>query len=62
LDEADNKEVFLKKNQFVVLKVLKNILIKTENSEHLHILQDGQTFEVFGPGGMKEKTFYSKSL
>ena len=62
LDKSSNKEASLKRDQFVVLKGVKSIWIRTDNSEYIQILQDGQTFGVFGTGGAKERTFYSKPL
>ena len=62
LDTQNREEIFLKKDQFRVLKGIRSIRIHTDNSDRIQILQDGRTFGVFGSGGAKEQTFYSQSL
>ena len=57
VDEKEEKQIFLKEDQFEVLRGEKNILIKTDNSDLIYIFHNGKDIGLFGSGGKKEKVF-----
>ena len=60
IDSNKKQEIFLKEDQFEVLKGVENIFIKTDNSDLIYIFYQGKDLGVFGSGGEKQKIF-SKS-
>ena len=59
IDEGSRENIFLKKNQFKILKGMQKIWLKTDVLDGLHLFQNGEDLGVLASSNDKEKIFTS---